>query len=183
LLLRRPEPADAQAILDSYAGDIDVTRLLAWPRHRSLDDTEAFLRWSEQVWSTHDVGPYLVVDSADSIIGTTGLDIETPFRAATGYVLARRAWGVGYATELATAMVSLAENLGVRRVYALCHPDNQASSRVLQKAGFDLEGVLRRHTVFPNHDPGYPHDVQCWARITPAGDAADPRDQPPSPPR
>jgi RimJ/RimL family protein N-acetyltransferase len=166
LLLRQPERADARAIFDGYANDVDVTRLLAWPRHRSLDDTVAFLGWSEQVWSTQGVGPYVVVDGTDAVIGTTGLDIETPFRAATGYVLARHVWGVGYATELATAMVGLAERLDVHRLYALCHPDNAASGRVLEKAGFDVEGVLRQHTVFPNLDPERPQNVQCWARIT-----------------
>jgi RimJ/RimL family protein N-acetyltransferase len=63
-------------------------------------------------------------------------------------------------------MVRLADALGIRRLAALCHPDNRASARVLEKAGFQLEGVLRRHTIFPNLDPGNPSDVQSWARIS-----------------
>jgi RimJ/RimL family protein N-acetyltransferase len=46
LTLRRPQPIDAPATLQSYAGDPEVTRLLAWPRHRSVDDTLSFLAWS-----------------------------------------------------------------------------------------------------------------------------------------
>jgi len=34
LVLRRPTAADAEAIFNRYAGDSDVTRYLAWPRHR-----------------------------------------------------------------------------------------------------------------------------------------------------
>jgi [ribosomal protein S5]-alanine N-acetyltransferase len=39
LTLRRPRTTDAAAILQSYAGNPDVTRLLAWPRHRSTEDS------------------------------------------------------------------------------------------------------------------------------------------------
>jgi ribosomal-protein-alanine N-acetyltransferase len=91
LTLRRPRATDAAAILQSYAGDPDVTRLLAWPRHRSIEDTLAFVEWSDQVWRSTPAGPYLILDREDRVVGTTGLDIETPWRAATGYVLRRDA--------------------------------------------------------------------------------------------
>ena len=39
LTLRRPRTTDAAAILQCYAGDPDVTRSLARPRHRSTEDT------------------------------------------------------------------------------------------------------------------------------------------------
>ncbi len=63
-------------------------------------------------------------------------------------------------------MVRFAGDLRIRRLYALCHPLNRTSVRVLQKAGFEFEGVLRRHAVFPNLDSAEPHDVQCWAWIS-----------------
>ena len=46
------------------------------------------------------------------MVGTTGLDVETRWRAATGYVLRRRAWGRGLATEVAVAMTRLADDPG-----------------------------------------------------------------------
>jgi RimJ/RimL family protein N-acetyltransferase len=62
-------------------------------------------------------------------------------------------------------MGELAERLGIGRLYALCHPDNRASLRVLEKADFTFEAVLRQHTVFPNLDPALARDVECWTRI------------------
>jgi RimJ/RimL family protein N-acetyltransferase len=165
LRLRRPRPEDAAAILAAFAGDPEVTRLLAWPRHRSLDDTAAFVRWSDEMWAGAPAGPYLIADEAGGVLGTTGLDVETPWRASTGYVLARSAWGRGFATEVAVAMGALADDLGLVRLAALCHPENVSSARVLAKAGFAKEGVLRRHTVFPNAGFGGPQDVECWARV------------------
>ena len=71
----------------------------------------------------------------------------------TGYVLARDAWGQGYATEALAAMVNVAHETGVRRLYALCHAGHRASWRVLEKCGFvrDREAV---DVEFPNLAPG-----------------------------
>jgi RimJ/RimL family protein N-acetyltransferase len=165
LRLRRPMTSDAPEVFARYAGDPAVTRWLAWPRHRSVADSLAFVEWSEDAWSTHGVGPYLVVDQHNRVVGSTGLDVETPWRASTGYVLARDVWGLGYATEIATEMTRLADVAALRRLYALCHSANPASARVLEKAGFRCEGVLRRHTVFPELDSEEPADVECWARV------------------
>ena len=128
LTLRRPNHR-AAAILQSYAGDPEVTRLQAWPRHRSTEDTLSFLSWSDQAWGSTPAGPYLILDREDRVLGTTGLDVETPWRAATGYVLRRDAWARGLATEVTVAMTRLADDLGMIRVRALCHPDNTASTR------------------------------------------------------
>jgi ribosomal-protein-alanine N-acetyltransferase len=166
LMLRRPVLGDAASILESYAGDAEVTRLLAWPRHRSLEDTQSFVRWSDEVWSGAVAGPYVILDRGGQLVGSTGLDVETLWRATTGFVLARAAWGRGYATEVAAAMAQLAGAIGLARLYALCHVENRASAHVLAKAGFAREGVLRRHVLFPNLDSDLPSDVECWGHVT-----------------
>jgi RimJ/RimL family protein N-acetyltransferase len=99
------------------------------------------------------------------LIGSTGLAFETPYRAATGYILTPRMWGQGYATEALRAIVQLAPSLGVRRLHAICHTEHPASARVLEKCGFSLEGRLRRHTHFPTLPQNEPSDVFSYARI------------------
>lgn len=171
LVLRRPGRGDAEAIFSRYSSDPEVTRFLGWAMHRSLEQTHAFLRFSEAEWQRWPAGPFLIeakpgrAPLGGTLLGGTGLAFETPFRAATGYVLARDAWGAGYASEALRAMVALAAELRVRRLYALCHADHPASQRVLERCGFAREGVLRRHTEFPNLSPGEPADVLCYARV------------------
>jgi RimJ/RimL family protein N-acetyltransferase len=60
-------------------------------------------------------------------------------------------------------MVALAAEFHVARLYALCHVDHRASWHVLEKCGFEREGVLPRHSVFPNLTPE-PLDVLSYAR-------------------
>ena len=65
-------------------------------------------------------------------------------------------------------MVDLARQAGVIRLYALCHVDHQASRRVLEKGGFTPEGLLRRHTVFPNLAEA-PCDTWSYVRLLRSG--------------
>jgi RimJ/RimL family protein N-acetyltransferase len=166
LLLRRPNAGDAAAVFARYASDPDVTRFLSWPRHESVADTQAFLAFCDAEWERWPAGPYVILSRADgALIGGSGLTFETPHRAATGYVLAKEAWGRGYATETLEAMLDLAPGVGVRRLYALCHPEHRASWRVLEKCGLTREGTLRRYAEFPNLAPGVATDVLCYATV------------------
>jgi RimJ/RimL family protein N-acetyltransferase len=166
LILRRPRLADAPAVFARYAGDPEVSRYMAWPLHRAPETTKRFLEFSDSEWAKWPGGPYLVELRDGTLIGGAGLAFETRYRASTGYVFARDAWGKGYATETVGAIVTLAETLGLARLYALCHVDHRPSSRVLEKCGFEREGILRRYLEFPNTGNGGPADVYCYARIT-----------------
>jgi RimJ/RimL family protein N-acetyltransferase len=67
-------------------------------------------------------------------------------RAVIGYWLGRPFWGRGIMTEVVRSLTAhLARTHGVRRVEAKVFPFNPASARVLEKAGFVLEGRLRKN--------------------------------------
>jgi RimJ/RimL family protein N-acetyltransferase len=88
----------------------------------------------------------IVVQRTGRVIGTCDLAVAGRREADLGYMLARRHWGHGYATEAATALVDHAfEQLAVERVYALVDVGNERSRRVLDKAGLHWEALLRRH--------------------------------------
>jgi len=142
LSLLQPQTMDAASIFERYAGDPDVTKFLGWRRHESVADTQAFLRFSAVEWERWPAGPYLIRSRSDRrLLGGTGFGFEGPQEAATGYVLAKDAWGKGYATEALGAVIDVARRIGVARLYALCHPQHRASWRVLEKCGFVRDGA------------------------------------------
>lgn len=60
-----------------------------------------------------------------------------------GYGIKKEYEGQGYTTEAVTAMARWAiEQIGVKYVEAETDPDNKASQRVLEKAGFHLNGMM-----------------------------------------
>jgi [ribosomal protein S5]-alanine N-acetyltransferase len=168
LRLRRPHGDDAEEVFRRYAADPEVTRYLSWPTHRSVDDTRVFLRSADQGWQDGSNLPYMIERLADGVLlGSTGLHAETPGCYSTGYVLARDAWGQGYATEALAAMLALAfARPDVTRVYALCDAEHRASARVLEKCGMEREGLRRAHTVLPNLS-AHPRDMLCYSRGRP----------------
>lgn len=87
----------------------------------------------------------------DVAVGGAGLHCgEGQFACAVaiGYGLGRPYWGHGVATELERVLTGRALALpGVAHVFASVHADNPASMRLLQKHGFEREGVLRRSAL------------------------------------
>ena len=75
------------------------------------------------------------------IIGMAGLRLyDSPFferlPVQVTYRFERSAWGKGYGTEVAAALISLGiESMGFERVIASIAPDNVASRRVIEKLG------------------------------------------------
>jgi RimJ/RimL family protein N-acetyltransferase len=157
LVLTVPAVADAEAIFERYASDPEVTRYVGWPRHRSIADTRGFLEFSAAEWERAPGGPYLIrLRSDGQLLGGTGLGFDRPDEPSTGYILAKDAWGHGYATEALRAMVDVCRQLGVPRMYALCHPEHHGSRRVLEKCGFSRDPHWSAPSVFPNLAPDGP---------------------------
>ena len=153
LILRRPDVSDAESIFHRYASDPEVTRYLSWPTHRSVHETIAFCKHSDEEWGRSPAGPYLIEDRhSRGLLGGTGLAFTDPGIASTGYVLARDSWNQGFATEALTAMVELGRSLDVTRLTATCHLEHLRSQRVLKKCSFVIEDRLE--WTFPNLDGG-----------------------------
>jgi RimJ/RimL family protein N-acetyltransferase len=71
------------------------------------------------------------------LIGCTDIDEILNGRGDLGYWFARSAWGKGFATEAARAVVEFAfETLGLDGLSSGHASDNPASGRVLEKIGF-----------------------------------------------
>jgi ribosomal-protein-alanine N-acetyltransferase len=74
-------------------------------------------------------------------------DVER-ISAEIGYWLGVAAWGRGLATSAVKAATAYAfDALELERVFAIANVRNTASARVLEKAGFVLEGTMRRAVI------------------------------------
>jgi ribosomal-protein-alanine N-acetyltransferase len=165
LRLVRPRPADADEVFARYASDPVVTRYLGWPRHQTVADTHSYLQWSDDQWTQHPAGPYLIRARADNrLLGSTGFTFDGEGSAMTGYVLASDTWGHGFATEALTGVIELARMIGVHGLYAFCHPDHSASVRVLEKCRFVRDDSAVTTMTFPNLEGAVDTDVLWYRR-------------------
>jgi RimJ/RimL family protein N-acetyltransferase len=68
--------------------------------------------------------------------------------AEVGYWLGQKFWGRGVATEAITAFVEHCfSSFNLVRIFGQVNANNPASARVLEKAGFVLEGRMRKHVI------------------------------------
>lgn len=92
----------------------------------------------------------IVVDGrlAGGIGYTLKADVER-IGAEVGYWVGVEFWGRGVATSAVRQITRLAfeRHAELRRLYALSYATNVASARVLQKAGYTLEGTLRESAI------------------------------------
>jgi ribosomal-protein-alanine N-acetyltransferase len=67
-------------------------------------------------------------------------------RASIGYMISPASQRQGIATEAVTAMLDFCfGELGLHRLEAFIHPENQPSLRLIERLGFRREGLLRDH--------------------------------------
>lgn len=153
LVLRPLRQDDLQGIHDAVLSDPSVT----WDgRARTVEETQRALDAKIKHFDTYGFGMMAVIDQTDeALIGNAGLQhLEDGPEVELGYYLGRDAWGRGFATELACAVVDHAfSHLRPTRVVAVVRPENAASKRVLAKAG--LQPIGRAHH--------YDADVEMWA--------------------
>ena len=91
------------------------------------------------------------IEFGDEAVGGVGFLVGRDIArmsAEMGYWLSEDFWGRGIATRAVTAMSEWAfDHYKLTRVFAMAFAHNSASIRVLEKSGFEREGVMRRSAI------------------------------------
>ena len=87
-----------------------------------------------------------------------------------GFVFHDRYWHRGFARESCEALISLAFQSGIHRIFAECDPRNESSWHLLERLGFSREGHLRKNVYFRKDADGNPlwQDTYLYALLNPA---------------
>lgn len=136
LVLKHITLADAPAVF-VWTSDPAVNRFMAYALHRDVQETEAWI--ASIADAPFEFGFYRAADGV--LIGTGGVGENADGVHELGYNLRRDAWGQGYATEAAQAMLAWAYRVhGIRDFTARHAKENTASGNVIRKCGFQLTG-------------------------------------------
>jgi len=109
----------------------------------------------------------LAIVVEDRAVGAVGFQLTDVNRrsAEIGYWLGAAYWGRGIATEAVTFVTNWAFDAhGLLRIFAQPFATNLASRRVLEKAGYQLEGTMRRSAL----KEGEVRDQCLYARLSPS---------------
>lgn len=143
LLLRPPTEGDVPAIApafldDTVGGEAGLPRLAPAEIHAFMAKRLDELRASGRLFP-------LVIVERGAVVGGASLTNYDPLRdrVELGYWLFAEGRGRGIATRVARALALHAFQAGLLRVEAVVRPENTASIRVLERARFTREGLLR----------------------------------------
>lgn len=108
---------------------------------------------AELVEEREDVAIFLVCRDGTGIGSVLLADIDTQAdKVELGYTIHPIEQNAGYATEAVRLCLRHAfDDSGLERVWAQVNDGNEASKRVLEKAGFQQEGLLRNHEYANGH--------------------------------
>ena len=118
-----------------------------FPFPYELEHARTFLAWlarqpSPTVWA---------IDVDGDAVGGIGLELHSDVErvsAEIGYWLGERLWGRGIVTEAVRAVTAEAfTRYDLTRIYAVPFADHTASLRVLEKAGYVKEGLMRQSAI------------------------------------
>ena len=120
----------------------------AFPHPYTLDDAVTFLDNVRQGKMGIVYGMFLNSGELVGVISLTpGRDVNR-YSAEVGYFVGEQYWNRGYATEALRLIGNFAQfRHGLKRLYATVFDYNLASMRVLEKAGFKKEGIMKSSAV------------------------------------
>jgi ribosomal-protein-alanine N-acetyltransferase len=147
LTLRPFEEADAAPLFE-HARNPNVTRFTLWDHHKSIADTEMFVRdYARLRYAEGTPEPYAITLAPDPRpVGACGCFwVSQPNRTMElGYWVAEPFWGRGIVVEACRALLAhVFPHYQPERMQARVIAGNDASRRVLEKLNFRHEGALR----------------------------------------
>jgi RimJ/RimL family protein N-acetyltransferase len=145
----RPYRADDRLAICRHANDRDVWRNMRdrFPHPYTERDAEEWIALASSTTPLTNFAIEVEGEAAGGIGMILHSDIER-MSAEIGYWLGRQYWGRGIVTVAVRALSEWGfREFGLTRIYAVPFAHNIASCRVLEKAGYALEGVMKRSAI------------------------------------
>ena len=148
LTLRKPTYDDVQPLLE-LSQDDDVMLYYGMEPFTEEKQSRDEIEWFLKIWREGTGTRWVItLKGEDDLIGEIGFYEykKKHRRAEIGYKLSRSHWMKGYMTEALVGMLDyMYGNLELNRVQALVDPRNEASLRLIERQGFQRDGLLRSY--------------------------------------
>ncbi|MEO6334283.1 MAG: GNAT family N-acetyltransferase [Pyrinomonadaceae bacterium] len=152
LILRRLEHSDAGELFRIYSGP-EMLKYLGGGPLTPASVLDSLFNHIRESYDVHGFGLWgVVLKETGALIGRSGIlysEINGKRGPELAYLTDSAYWGKGFASEAARAVMNVAvEEFAFSRIVAVIHPDNDASIRVIEKLGFDLETMISSYKDF-----------------------------------
>ena len=173
LMLRKFTEADLDWLCELYA-DEDVTRYLGGTRTREQTEAQLKTRFLDYYDANPGLGIWMTVERSTGVRAGFHLlnNIQGETLIQVGFVLSKAAWGKGFGTEMALALLRYGfVDLRLPRIVAIASLGNRASQHVLEKIGLHRNGERAfSHPAYVAEGPmaWFERDAAQWLAEHPA---------------
>lgn len=148
-ILRPFKNSDKKSLLKNINNKKIYRNTLKIPYPYTLKDAERWIRrnkneWHKEISKLKSLN--FAIEINNEVAGGIGFTKIEGHKAEIGYWLAEKYWNKGIMTESVKLITKFGfKKLKLRRIYAGVFSFNKASMRVLEKAGYKFEGILRKN--------------------------------------
>lgn len=167
LVLRRLKRGDAEPL---FLGLRNQPEFLYYTNKKAItleEQLEIFSSIDEKYESLEYYNWVIVLKETSDLVGMINFHVDNKNDSVEfNYATDNRFWGRGIMTEALEAVTKFAlEKMQVNRIQGGCVVENLASKRVIEKCGYEFEGVLKSYVKL---EDGY-HDMNMFAIINKRG--------------
>ncbi|WP_102262935.1 GNAT family N-acetyltransferase [Mesobacillus jeotgali] len=148
-----------------YASNPEVSKYVFWGAHETRAATEEYVKMILALYEEGKIAPWGIHFKDDNkLIGTVDFVSWQPQHktAEIGYALSMDYWGRGIATEAVKELIKFGmSEMELVRIQAKALVANKGSERVMEKAGMNFEGILRKFIFMK----GAHYDVKMYSII------------------
>lgn len=144
--LREFKLDDAQELYDNWGTDSEVSKYMLWKNYKNLNDAINSIEYYIDCYKNDDPFKQYAIVYDEHVIGS--INIVTNKKHCTGeiaYCLTKKYWRKGIMSDAIKLLVNYYfDNYNLVRISAEVITKNIASKKLLEKCGFELEGISRK---------------------------------------
>lgn len=146
IILREFELNDADQLYNNWGTDTDVSKYMLWKNYNSVEDAINSIKYYIECYKNDDSFKQYAIVYNNCVVGS--INIVVSKRHQTGeiaYCLSKKYWRKGIMFEAISLLTDYYFNkYDLVRISAEVIEPNVASRKLLEKCGFELEGILKK---------------------------------------
>ena len=151
LILSQPTVSDVEEVVFHANSTSEIAEnTLTFPYPYREEHAHFWFKMAEEGFQKKEAFIFGIREKENlKLIGGIGLHLDVAHhKAEVGYWLGKSFWNKGYVSEALQRILQFGfEELHLNKIYASHFPHNPASGKVLQKNGFEFEGILKQEVL------------------------------------
>ena len=166
LKLRKFVMEDAEMMYNNWATDKETVKHLEWEVHKDLNETKEYVAHILSKYERQNAYTWCIEEKkSNQAIGSISVfNIDYVNKTCeVGYAIGSKWHGLGYGTQMLTAVLDYLKAEGFYMILSNCSSENPASKRIMEKCNMTLDAVLKNRLTSRFDKNNDRADIYCFS--------------------